>query len=81
METGMPLSCLAYFREYASYVPKSPKCNNVVPLSHQRSLITKIDVSMPFSVLWFLVFSSAKIYMPIGCISTNKDTLDWILRT
>ena len=50
METCMPVSCLAYFGEYASYVPKSPKCNNVVLLSHQRSQIAKIDVSMPFDL-------------------------------
>ena len=50
METCMSVSCLDYFGEYASYVPKSPKCNHLVPLSHQRSLIAKIDVSMPFDL-------------------------------
>ena len=50
METGMPVSCFASFGESAIYVPKSPECNHLDLLSHQRSLIARIDVSMPFDL-------------------------------
>ena len=43
METDMPVSCLAYVGESASYVPKSRKCNHLVLLVIRNRFQMKIN--------------------------------------
>ena len=67
MANGIPVSYFAYLGGSANYVSKSLKCNHVIALSLQRSLITKNR------------FQMKKIDMPIGNLSTDKEEPDWIL--